>query len=241
MANSGQAVAQEAQQQAAYLEETVASLEEISASTRQNATRAGDADKLMRNAGETVVRATQAMDDLTTSMSAISQSSIQVAAVLKNIEEIAFMTNILALNAAVEAARAGEAGAGFSVVADEVRSLAKRAADATSRSGQIIEKTMKDVSFGVQSLSTAQETFNQISSAVVENGRTISQIAASSQEQAVGVTHISEAITRIGAVTQNNVAHAHHTAQSASSMSQQILRTRQHLDELVAVVGLDKA
>lgn len=241
MSQSGQVVAQEAQQQAAYLEETSASLEEISASTQQNATRAGDADKLMRNAGQTMQRASQAMNHLTSSMNAISRSSKQVSEVLKNIDEIAFLTNILALNAAVEAARAGGAGAGFSVVADEVRSLAKRAADAAKRSGDIVETTIRDVSSGVHLLEVAQGTFNEIASAIEENGSMVAQIAASSQEQARGVTHIGQSILRIGQVTQNNVANATKTAQAASTMSGQMQRTRQHLDELVTVVGLHEA
>ncbi len=241
MASSGQVVAQEAQQQAAYLEETAASLEEISTTTKQNASRAGEADKLMRNTGETVARAGQAMNDLTSSMTAISQSSKQVSEVLKNIDEIAFLTNILALNAAVEAARAGQAGAGFSVVADEVRSLAKRAADAARRSGDIVEKTIKDVAAGVHVLSAAQRTFNEIASAIAENGSVVAQIASSSQEQARGVAHIGDAMLRIGQVTQNNVENAKKTADAASSMSGQLLRTRQHLEELISVVGLQNA
>src|SRR5581483_6243426 len=123
VAQSGKVVAQDAQEQAACIEETSASLEEISATTQQNADRASHTDKLMRNALGTSEKATKAMDDLTRSMEAISKSSDQVAVVLRSIDEIAFHTNILALNAAVEAARAGEAGAGFSVVADEVRNL----------------------------------------------------------------------------------------------------------------------
>lgn len=238
MAQSGQVVAQEAQQQAAYIQETSASLEEISATTNQNAARAGEADKLMREAGQTVDRANHAMNDLTQSMNAISNSSKQVSEVLKSIDEIAFLTNILALNAAVEAARAGAAGAGFSVVADEVRSLAKRAAEAAGRSGDIIQKTIKDVSSGVQFLSFAQRAFNEVASGIAGGATVVTQIAASSQEQARGVTHVGEAICRIGQVTQNNVANATRTAQSASSMSEQVQTTRQHLDELVAVVGL---
>ena len=111
------------------MQETSASLEQISSTSQQNATRAREADRLMKAARHTVDKAAQSRP-LTKSMDVISKSSHQVAAVLKSIDEIAFHTNILALNAAVEAARAGEAGAGFSVVADEVRSLAQRAAEA---------------------------------------------------------------------------------------------------------------
>jgi methyl-accepting chemotaxis protein len=240
MAQSGQVVAQEAQQQASYIQETSSSLEEISTTTKQNASRAGEADRLMREAGEKVGRANQAMRDLTGSMNAISNSSKQVSEVLKSIDEIAFRTNILALNAAVEAARAGEAGAGFSVVADEVRSLAKRAAEAAGRSGEILEKTIKDISSGVQLLSVAQSAFNDVSTGINSGGTVVTQIAASSQEQAIGIAHVGEAISRIGHVTDNNVANAKRTAQAAESMSQQVQTTRQHLEELVAVVGVQQ-
>jgi len=238
MNSSGQVVARDAQEQAACIEETSASLEEISATTRQNANRAGEADNLMRGARQTVDKAAQAMNDLTTSMDAISQSSNQVAAVLKSIDEIAFHTNILALNAAVEAARAGEAGAGFSVVADEVRSLAQRAAEAARNSAEIVEKTISDVSRGVQLVSMAHGAFKDVSATSSE---VVTQIAASSEEQALGVGHIGQAISRIEAVTQNNVKNAHDTAEAASAMHGQIQVTRKHLAELVGVVGLRKA
>jgi hypothetical protein len=121
-----------------------------------------------------------------------------VAAVLKSIDEIAFHTNILALNAAVEAARAGEAGAGFSVVADEVRSLAQRAADAARSSGEIIEKTVADVEKGVQLVSLAHGAFNEVYTTISGTSKVVSQIAVSSQEQARGVGNIGQAITRNG-------------------------------------------
>jgi methyl-accepting chemotaxis protein len=238
MAESGQVVARDAQDQAASLEETSASLEEISATTRENANRANQADGLMRDAKQMIGRATQAMNDLTQSMDVISKSSKQVAAVLKSIDEIAFHTNILALNAAVEAARAGEAGAGFSVVADEVRSLAKRAAEAARHSAEIIEKTIGDVGNGVELVSLAHTAFNEVSATVSSGSQMVSQIASSSEEQARGVTHIGEAIHRIETVTQNNAANAQTTAEAASDMIAQVQTTRKHLDELVAVVGL---
>ena len=96
MAKSGTEVSSNAQEQAACIEETSASLEEISATTRQNADRAGEADRLMQTARQTVERAAHAMNDLTLSMNLISKSSNQVAGVLKNIDEISFHTNILA-------------------------------------------------------------------------------------------------------------------------------------------------
>jgi methyl-accepting chemotaxis protein len=238
LAQSGQTVARDAQEQAACIEETSASLEEISTTTRQNANRAAEADRLMGDATQTVQRATQAMNDLRTSMDVISESSHQVAAVLKSIDEIAFHTNILALNAAVEAARAGEAGAGFSVVADEVRSLAQRAADAARSSGEIIEKTLKDVEKGVQLVALAHGAFGEVHTTISGTSKVVSQIAVSSDEQARGIGTIGQAITRIESVTQNNTANAHETASAADEMAMQMQTTRGHIDELVAVVGL---
>lgn len=237
MAQSGMEVSNNAQEQAACIEETSASLEEITATTRQNANRAGEADRLMQEARQTVERAAQAMSDLTSSMNLISKSSNQVAGVLKNIDEIAFHTNILALNAAVEAARAGEAGAGFSVVADEVRRLAHRAAEAARNSGAIIEQTLGDVSKGVGLVDHAHMAFREVSTKIASGTEIVSQIAASSGEQARGIVHISQAINRIESLTQRNVSNAQQTAEGASAMTSQVESTRKYLDELVALVG----
>ncbi len=237
MSESGGVVARDAQEQAACIEETSASLAEMSATTLENATRAGEADRLMQEASKTVQEAAQAMEGLTNSMNLISKSSSQVAAVLKSIDEIAFHTNILALNAAVEAARAGEAGAGFSVVADEVRSLAHRAADAARNSGDIIERTIADVNKGVELATVAHAAFSQVTTKIAGGSQVMSQIAASSDEQARGITNIGQAINRIELLTQNNAANAHKTAEAASAMGTQVAATRKHIDELVSVVG----
>ena len=240
MASSGQVVARDAQDQAACIEETSASLEEISTTTKHNADRAEDADRLMQEARKTVDDAVHAMSSLKESMGAVSDSSRQVAAVLKSLDEIAFNTNILALNAAVEAARAGQAGAGFSVVADEVRSLAHRAADASRHSAEIIAKTISDVARGVQYVGVAHTAFQKVSSTIGNSSEMVSQIAMSSQEQARGIGHIRTAMSRMEQVTQNNVVNARGTAEAAAAVSDQVQTTRTYLNELVAVVGLDQ-
>jgi len=241
MAKSGEEVSNNAQEQANYIQETSATLEEISATTRQNADRAGEADRLMQQARKTVEQAGQAMEELTSSMGLISKSSNQVASVLKNIDEIAFHTNILALNAAVEAARAGEAGAGFSVVADEVRSLAHRAADAARNSGTTIEQTLGDVSKGVKLVAHAHAAFREVADKIVGGTQIVSQIAVSSGEQTRAISNIGQSITRIESLTQRNVGTARQTAEGASAMTYQVENTRKYLDELVSVVGLQGA
>jgi methyl-accepting chemotaxis protein len=238
MSESGRVVAQDAQEQTNCLQETMESLREISSTTQQNSDRAVNADGLMMQAKETVQNATGAMDNLTVSMNAISTSSREVAGVLKSLDEIAFNTNILALNAAVEAARAGQAGAGFSVVADEVRSLARRAADAARHSAEIVDKTIADVANGVQYVTLAHEAFQEVSRRIGQGSQVVSQIAAGSETQTRGIQTIGQAISRLEKVTQNNAANAQQTAESANAMTSQVERTRYHLDELVTVVGM---
>jgi hypothetical protein len=240
VANSGTAVSENAREQLACIEETSASLEEISTATRQNAQRAKEADRQMQAARSTGERAAHTMRDLTASMALISNRSNQVASVLKSIDQIAFQTNILALNAAVEAARAGEAGAGFSVVADEVRSLARRSAEAARDSGAIMEQTVLDVSTGVKLAGNARTAFEEVSAKIASGTKVVTLIAASSAEQAVGVTAVGKALTRIESLTQRNVANAEETAGEAAAMTSQVANTRKYLDVLVSVVGLHR-
>ena len=148
LSSSSQKLADGASQQASAIEETTASLDEMSAMTKRNAEGANQADRLMQEATGIIVRANATMKNLTVSMNEISQASEDTQKIIKTIDEIAFQTNLLALNAAVEAARAGEVGAGFAVVADEVRNLAMRAAEAAKSTADLIEGTVKKINNG---------------------------------------------------------------------------------------------
>ncbi|HXT68879.1 MAG TPA: methyl-accepting chemotaxis protein, partial [Vicinamibacterales bacterium] len=142
VSTSSQSLSQGATEQAASLEETSASMEEMASMTRKNAENSQTAAGLMADVDTQVRNSNGALGDMVTSMSAIEESSQQVAKIIKTIDEIAFQTNILALNAAVEAARAGEAGMGFAVVADEVRNLAQRSAQAAKDTAGLIEASV---------------------------------------------------------------------------------------------------
>lgn len=130
--------------------------------------------------------------------------------------------------------------AGFSVVADEVRSLAQRAAEAARNTAEIIEKTDMDVGAGVNLVSLAHGAFQEVSVSIASGSQLVSQIATSSEAQARGITHIGEAVSRIESVTQNNVANAQETAAAASAVTTQVQTTREHLSELAAIVGAQR-
>ena len=162
IAGSGQSLAESASQQAASLEETSASLEEISSMTKRNADNARRAKELSGQTRHAADTGASEMEQMKIAMNAIKTSSDEVAKIVKNIDEIAFQTNILALNAAVEAARAGEAGAGFAVVADEVRNLAQRSAKAAKETAEKIEDAISKSQHGVQVSSQVATSLGEI-------------------------------------------------------------------------------
>lgn len=201
-----------ASKQAASIEETSSFIEEMSSMTRQNAGNAAEADRLMSSAKDKMVKAQISMDELSKSIKEIVLSSEHSQKIIKTIDEIAFQTNLLALNAAVEAARAGEAGAGFAVVAAEVRNLAMRAAEAAKNTSGLIEDIVKKIRSGASLVTSTDQDFKQVGENTARAVNLVGEIAAASKEQSQGIEQINIAVTEMNNVTQTNAASAEELA-----------------------------
>ncbi len=226
VASSSQMVAQGTSEQASCIEETSASLEEVSSMTRRNSENADQANQLMEKAGRDILDARTSMTSLSQSMEEITSASRDTRAINKNIDEIAFQTNLLALNAAVEAARAGEAGAGFAVVAGEVRNLAQKAADASKKTEMLIAETVNKVEVGLQFLKSTEGSFEVMADSVSKAGGLVGEIASASREQLHGTEQIGRAVVEVEKVVQVNASSAEESAAAAQEMNAQAERLR---------------
>ena len=237
VSSSSQQLAEGASEQAASIEETSSSLEEMSSMTKQNADNASLADSLMKESKAMVNRANTSMSELNQSMEDISKASDETSKIIKTIDEIAFQTNLLALNAAVEAARAGEAGAGFAVVANEVRNLAMRAAEAAKNTSSLIEGTVKNIKEGSALVQRTNEAFSEVTKSADKVAGLVSEIAAASGEQAQGIGQIGKAVAEMDKVTQQNAANAEESASASEEMSAQAEQMKKITLELASLVG----
>ena len=219
--------------QASALQQTAASMEELSATVKNNASNACEAKVLATSACVVAARGGETVDEVISTMKDINESSKKIADITSVIDGIAFQTNILALNAAVEAARAGDQGRGFAVVASEVRSLAKRSASAAKEIKALIDESVRRAQLGTDLVNLAGGTMTEVVASIRRVSDIVVDISHATAEQSTGVEQIGEAITQMDQATQQNAALVEQSAAAAESLSE-------HAQQLLQAVSVFK-
>ncbi len=230
LSEASQSLSLGASEQASSLEELTASVSQVATQTRQNADSAVKASNLAKHTLESVAQGNEKMGQMLNSMKEIGQSSASISKIIQVIDEIAFQTNILALNAAVEAARAGEYGKGFSVVAEEVRSLAARTAQAAKETTELIEASTQKTTAGVHSAEETAHRMAEISENIQQCTSLVENISHFSGEQATAISQIDQGLSQISSVVQTNSATAEESAASSEELSSQVSTLKQMVD-----------
>jgi len=216
---------------ASSVQQTASAMTQMTSTVQANAETAMQANQLSTSASDAVRASTDAMSGVVHTMGEISNSSRRIADIIGVIDGIAFQTNILALNAAVEAARAGEQGRGFAVVAGEVRSLARRSADAAKEIKTLIQTSVDTVESGSRLVSQAGEGMNDLQAKVTRVSDLIAEISAATREQSSGIGQVGESVSDLDQITQQNAALVEQSSAASESLKAQAAR----LAEAIAV------
>ena len=227
VASASHALAAGSTEQASALEQVSAAIDEIANRTKNNAAEASNANILVVEAKEGVVKGNYQMQEMMIAMDEINKSSVDISKIIKVIDDIAFQTNILALNAAVEAARAGAYGKGFAVVAEEVRNLAAKSAKAASETAELIENSISKVEKGSIIAAETGAALSEIVENIDKIVEIISGVAVASNEQATAITQIDMALGQVSQVVQSNSATSEQCAAASEELSNQAVRLRE--------------
>lgn len=237
VSSAAQALADGSSKQAASIEETSSSLDEMSAMSKQNSENAHQGSTVINQANQTMEKTNAVMHDLIMSLEDIFKASEKTYAVVTSIDDIAFQTNLLSLNASIEAARAGESGAGFAVVAHEVKNLAMRSAGAAGNTYALIQETVEQAKLGAQLAAKTQEAFVEVTEMMAMAGNMVDLIASAINDQVRGIDQAASAAADIDKVIQENAALAEESASASQEMNIHAEHLKSIVNELSALAG----
>jgi methyl-accepting chemotaxis protein len=218
---SSQLLAGGSTDQANSIGEITSSLTQIEAQSSQNSDNSLTASQLSKKLNQSSNNGQEVMTKLNLAMEELETVSEKIFKVVKEIESIAFQTNILALNAAVEAARAGQHGKGFNVVATEVRNLAVRSSTSAKETTNMVEEVIKKISHSLKLTQLTSESFNTIAEDITILHQLVDGIAVSSNEQKIGITQVNSAVSEISKITMSNASSSEQIASASEELTGQ--------------------
>ena len=237
MAGASQDIANASGHNASSLEEISATVREMAATSRETAAATQHVTGVLSQTRDAAERSREAIARMDQAIGSIHAASSETANIIKTIDEIAFQTNLLALNAAVEAARAGEAGRGFAVVADEVRNLARRSAESSGSTSELIQEAQRSAEHGVAVAREVQEFTRGIIDSVIEVTDLMRSAAEANHAQAQGIEQVSATVEHMGSTVQDTAANAGQLVASGNQLRDQAGELDNVVHTLESIVG----